>query len=174
MAEDNGSQHKVEYLDYRNSPNLLATDAVKMSCNLPPIFRQIIYNGSVYADGGLVDNFPVDALSTDGEILGSVTSTIDVTDPEDSFINYLYRVITLPIDTNTKLMVEKAKQIHNMTLVRMVFKGISPIDFGLNVDKRASIFNQGYIDAKSTDTKRMLNVLDWVWNDVWGDGFDFI
>ncbi len=48
------------YIDHENFPDLLCTDAVRMTCNIPFIFSKFTYNNKEYIDGGIVDNFPIE------------------------------------------------------------------------------------------------------------------
>ena len=173
ITVSNITKKKVEYLSHTTDPELLVTEAVKMSCSLPPVCQKIVYNGCSYVDGGLVDNFPFEALENKVGVLGSVVFSTDDTNigSDNSFINYMYRVVSLPVDTITKLRVAAAEHNHGIKIVKVKL-GISPIDFNISVDKKAQMFRKGYIDAKAIDSKRSLNIMDWAWEDVWEDNFD--
>jgi len=174
ITVSNITKKRVEYLSHTTDPELLVTEAVKMSCSLPPVCQKIVYNQCSYVDGGLVDNFPYQALENKTNVLGSVVFSSDDTNvgSEDSFINYMYRVVSLPVDTITKLRVAEAERNHGIKIVK-VRLDVSPIDFNINVDKKAQMFRKGYIDAKAIESKRSLNIMDWAWDDVWEDNFDF-
>lgn len=52
-----------EYLDYVNHPNLPCLTALRMSSTLPFLFRPFPYEGHLYLDGAVLDNFPVSQLN---------------------------------------------------------------------------------------------------------------
>jgi NTE family protein len=56
----NLTKNKIEYLNYKNSPDLLVTIACAMTSCLPIIFNPIEYNNCFYIDGGIKINYPVE------------------------------------------------------------------------------------------------------------------
>lgn len=55
----------VHYFDYKNNPDMPIRQAVRMSMSVPVIFRPVLWNDSVWVDGGVVDNFPMKAFHKD-------------------------------------------------------------------------------------------------------------
>ena len=51
-----------EYLNKDNSPDLKFTDAICMTSCIPILFEPIEYNGSLYIDGGVNNNFPYEKV----------------------------------------------------------------------------------------------------------------
>jgi len=62
--------HTLVYFNYKTSPDMRVLDAIRISVSFPFIFTKCAYKGDVYTDGGVLDNFPVDAVDTPGNILG--------------------------------------------------------------------------------------------------------
>ena len=54
----NISKQQLEKFNYKTEPDLLISDAVKMTINLPILFTKIEYKKSLYVDGGIIENFP--------------------------------------------------------------------------------------------------------------------
>jgi len=54
----NINRQQLEKLNYKNTPDLLISNAVHMSINLPFLFTKVKYNNSYYVDGGIIENFP--------------------------------------------------------------------------------------------------------------------
>jgi predicted acylesterase/phospholipase RssA len=50
---------KLADISYKTHPDLPFIKAVAMSCSLPILFKPIEYEGKMYIDGGLMDNFPI-------------------------------------------------------------------------------------------------------------------
>lgn len=61
----NHSTRQCEYLDYISNPHLPCLTALRMSSTLPFLFRPFPYEGSLYLDGAILDNFPVCQLTQD-------------------------------------------------------------------------------------------------------------
>jgi predicted acylesterase/phospholipase RssA len=59
----NYDRKECEYLDHINSPNLPCITALRMSSNLPFLFHPFTYEGSLYYDGAMLDNFPLSQLN---------------------------------------------------------------------------------------------------------------
>ena len=56
----NLNKNKLEYLNYKNSPELLVTQACAMSSCVPYVFNPIKYKNYYYVDGGLRSNFSIE------------------------------------------------------------------------------------------------------------------
>ena len=60
----NVSTQKCDYFDRHNTPNMKVSMAVKISMSIPFIFKQVTYNGQLYADGCLTNMYPHNAFQT--------------------------------------------------------------------------------------------------------------
>lgn len=91
---DTGRERK---LTPHSDPDLPVKAAVRMSAGIPIVFDVYAYQGHQYCDGGLVNNWPVDALPQDGTGLGMVTFSFN------DFIHYeLYHLLWDPIPPETR------------------------------------------------------------------------
>lgn len=169
VTVSNYTKLKVEYLNYRTNPDLPITEAVKMSCCLPPIFQSISYQNNIYIDGGMADNFPIDGLDNkNGDVLALAITTIYTKD-DDSFIDYTYKVMIFPSEILSSLRIDKTPK--NMTLIKICLKNISTVDFSVSKEIKANLFNQGERDAKTVESKKCLKIWDWSFHDHWDDNF---
>lgn len=62
--------HGVVYLSHANEPALPVAIALRMSFAVPFLFSAVRYNGALYVDGGVLNNFPVAAVRREGPVLG--------------------------------------------------------------------------------------------------------
>jgi len=53
---------KSEYLDYTTYPNLDCISAIKMSCSIPFLFEECMFNGNIYMDGAIIDSLPLEYI----------------------------------------------------------------------------------------------------------------
>lgn len=56
----NLTKNQIEYLNYKNSPDLLITHACVMSCCIPLIFNPFEYKKDFYIDGGIFSNYSLE------------------------------------------------------------------------------------------------------------------
>jgi predicted acylesterase/phospholipase RssA len=160
VAVSNVTKVKCEYLTYKTRPNMSCVDAVIQSCNLPIIFHSIFYEGSWIVDGGLVDNFPLRYID-DGssKILGIVTTGIDKSLPDNKFIGYFYRILMMPVYSNTKLRCELAKE--NTKIIKIVRNKSSLKLFSISCDDKMRMFWDGYYEAYIQDHSTYIHVKGW-------------
>jgi NTE family protein len=123
---------KIEYV----SQGELMTP-IQASCSVPAVFKPVQYNGSIYVDGGILDNLPVKAIHDKCDfVVGShcnfITSEFDVS----NFRNVIERTLLMAIHGNT--MISK-------TLCNVL---IEPPDAGVysafDLGKASEIFEIGY------------------------------
>lgn len=60
ICVSNITKARPEYFSVDTHPDLDVATAVRMSCSVPLYFAAVRYRGDIFADGCLVDNFPVD------------------------------------------------------------------------------------------------------------------
>uniref|UniRef100_A0A6C0LY11 PNPLA domain-containing protein n=1 Tax=viral metagenome TaxID=1070528 RepID=A0A6C0LY11_9ZZZZ len=152
IAVTNATLGKAEYLDYENSPGLSCIEAIKMSCNLPLVFQRVTYNGALYVDGGLLDNFPILYVDKKGEwnsILGIKTTIGSSTTSHspDNLPSYLYRLLFIPIGEIERMRLETLSD--RCYVVSIPVDNTSVIDFAIDTQDRKDMFNGGYAKAKS-------------------------
>lgn len=160
VAVSNVTKVKCEYLTYKTRPDISCVDAVIQSCNLPIIFHSILHEGSWMVDGGLVDNFPLKYID-DGvsKILGIVTTGIDTSLPDNKFIGYFYRILMMPIHSNTELRCALAKD--NTNLIKIVRNKSSLKLFSISCDDKMKMFWGGYTEAYIQDHSSYIHIKGW-------------
>lgn len=62
--------HSLVYFNHKNTPEVRVLDAIRVSVSFPFLFTKCTLGGDLYVDGGVLDNFPVDAIDSPGKILG--------------------------------------------------------------------------------------------------------
>ncbi|MBI9065749.1 MAG: patatin-like phospholipase family protein [Salinivirgaceae bacterium] len=60
ISVTNVSKHKNEIFSFETKPDMPVADAVRMSMSIPLYFNSIPYGGDHYADGGTVNNYPME------------------------------------------------------------------------------------------------------------------
>lgn len=100
----NLSKKQVEYIDYLSNPNIPCITALRMSSNLPFLFFPFQYNGSVYVDGGIYENFPVSQVPPDSKAIAFfIQENGDEGNSKESrvasfnIMSYLFEILHIPI-----------------------------------------------------------------------------
>jgi len=98
-------------LDYFNQGELIKP--LIASSALPPIFSPIEINGSLYSDGGVLNNFPIEPLLKCHKIIGSFVNPLTVIDKSEinSSLKLLYRVYHIGLDANNLKKFDKCNYV---------------------------------------------------------------
>jgi len=158
-----------EYLSYRNHPGMPIKDAVRMSMSIPIVFAPVKYQGCYYADGGLMDNYPIHVF--DGKYPGDYDAINDRVPPNKATLGF--RLMSDYDDTSseesTKEFPIKSIISYSMAVFQGLMKstafqyngdrnwsrsiqistcGISALDFGLSTKQKETLFNNGFKAAE--------------------------
>jgi predicted acylesterase/phospholipase RssA len=137
----------TEYIGPDNYPDIPCLIALRMSANLPLIFERFKYMHSFYIDGGITDNFPIaHAVTISKNVLGiylDVRENSVADNPEQGLINYILRLLAIPIINSTKYKMTLVKD--NCTLIPIQTKELSSIiEFNVKTKQRLDLFSLGY------------------------------
>lgn len=77
----NITKDKYESLNYKNAPDLSIIKAVRMTSNIPLLFKPIEHEGSLYVDGGLIENIKYSEICDNKKSIGIDIITTDLVDP---------------------------------------------------------------------------------------------
>ncbi len=158
ITTTNLSNMKREVLSNETNPQLSVLDAIKMSCNLPIVFKEINYNNNYYVDGGLTSNIPLDIILDINNEINIVNSSIEkilcictrgIPAPptyELSLMEYIYRVMMIPINTMSKTTVQSAPE--NVTIIDINIENIPLLINSISKKEKMDIFLSGYHTAE--------------------------
>lgn len=139
---------KALYINHKSHPDLEVGTAVQMSAAVPFFFVQVKWHGMVFADGGAVDNMPIDYFDhTDGkfddETLG--LHFLSTGDPErykaDSVLKVLEGIESAQMKNN------ELQSIQNYELRNIIEIDVGQVDsFNFNLSKKEKDFllHSGY------------------------------
>ena len=66
----NLDKKQPEYFSYISSPDMPIWKALRMSMAFPYVFSPIKHNGSIYVDGGVMENYPIEVFSNKEQSIG--------------------------------------------------------------------------------------------------------
>jgi NTE family protein len=108
-------------LDYFNSGDLIKP--LIASSALPPIFSPIEINGSLYSDGGVLNNFPTEPLTNKCDIIiGSFVNPLTPIKKAEinSSIKLLYRVYHIGLDGNNMKKFNKCAYVFSPPNIKTI------------------------------------------------------
>ena len=138
----NVTKKKKEYLSYLTHPDMLCIDAIRLSCSLPFVFNDCIYNEEYFIDGGFVDNCPF-SIVTDDDV-SAIIFTLEQKEEDEykSFIDKLYNIMTIPISELQMLQFSSINIKHHR--VTLVTDPIKIYDFNIDNSFKLELFSSGY------------------------------
>lgn len=162
ICVSNVTTMKEMRVDHITEPDLSIVEAMKMSCSIPIIFQRMYYRGNCVADGGLTNNFPWNYIPRSGTEKGKTLgvlicnpftenrareiSSVQICDERESFLNYMYNVMLLPMASLARLQRVGAYRSPSIKVVRAIWSKISVLRFALTPSEISEMFEYG-IDA---------------------------
>lgn len=147
VTVSNISKRRVEYFCASETPNASVVAAVRDSCTIPGLFCVRSRDGDVYADGGLVDNFPIlrgRLISDTGQVLGicyeNYPEELDDINDIRSFLAAVFETISSPPPNVSLLPTERVLVIESERIT---------LDFGAEPSKRFDWFCVGAHQARA-------------------------
>ena len=135
---------KYEILSRHTYPDMPCLVALRMSSNIPLIFKPYEYKKNLYIDGGITNNFPVDL----GEKYGNNILAINLYSNCNKYntsniLNYMYDIVSIPINQHMKNTIENTT---NKTVIVNLCKNktISSFNFKLDTTTILDMFSDGY------------------------------
>lgn len=138
----NVTKKTKEYLSYLTHPDMLCIDAIRLSCSLPFVFNDCMYNEEYFIDGGFVDNCPFSIVTE--EDVSAVIFTLEQKEEDEykSFIDKLYNIMTIPINELQTLQFSSINIKHYR--VTLVTDPIKIYDFNIDNSFKLELFSSGY------------------------------
>lgn len=161
----NRTKNKIEYISHQSHPDLSCIMALRMTTSLPLIFTKCIYNGNVYVDGGIADNFPIEYATKDSEkrdienkkvIIGIdfQTDKVDNIDNKNEtgikkIINEMYSIFNIPLSVLQDMKNSFYSEEKNANIKIISLKSsTSALNFTLSTRDMINVFSDGYIQTK--------------------------
>lgn len=145
--------------NWKTHPNMPVYLAVKLSMSVPFFFQPTEYQGSMYIDGAMLDNFPLDYFDNkkegkiDKNTIGLMLCAHEEMDPtyvpqfpRETFKEYL---ITLLSGMSTKaseahFRIEETKEFKLRRIIKLDTLDVQTLDFQLSDEKKVALIQSGY------------------------------
>ena len=137
------NESKSYYFSYDSHPDMQINLAVRMSIAIPFIFTSVLYNGLLFTDGGLMDNYPIEQTknmnNTIGIYIDSNKNYCKIDNLEEFTLSVLNCLFISNIDYNKK---------YNKNTIYIPADNLSSINFSMSELDKQKLFNLGYDYSK--------------------------
>lgn len=133
------------YLNHSSHPDLMVVHAMRMSISIPFIFTAVKYKNDLYADGGLLDNFPITLFGEDnkhllGLNLNQYINCSDINLEINSPQEYIFAIMTGIHHRFQTVKIEKYKE----RIIQIDSSGYNTFDFNLHPERLQKLTLLGY------------------------------
>jgi predicted acylesterase/phospholipase RssA len=142
----NYTQNREEILSVDTYPDMLVTDAIRMSSNVPIIFENFTYNDCLYFDGFIANNFPIHLLDKNDICLGIQTRWEDTKEKDSNNWKIFWNLFLVPL---AKIQDLKNEPFLNQTnIISINLQNYSLFDFKISITLMLDLFSEGFSAAK--------------------------
>jgi len=148
MNTTNVSSGRAEYFSPDTHSNFRISNAAKMSCCIPGIFRPVVYNDRLYYDGAIMDNLPICKAPPCSRVLAiSLEDMVEMNQDE-----YMTTIVNIPklsilrIQTMTIEMYKKEDKFNVFDVVRIIFTRAIPFTL-IVTDMDKTLYEDGCREA---------------------------
>ena len=164
---------KAIYLNYKSYPDLHVGKAVQMSSAVPFFFIQVKWNNMIFADGGVVNNMPIDYYDYDNGKFNDETLGIHFLSSEPDKYKCDTVLSMLEGIENAQIINNEQQSIQTYTLRHIIEINVGNIDafnFDLSEKEKSYLLNNGYNSVimffeKNKNIQRSWN--DWFKSWIW-------
>ena len=152
---------KTVYYSYKKTPSMSVRDALRISVSIPLYFEPIEELNEYYIDGGVYCHCPINVFEEyDPDLSKTVAFYIQNTINENKnhkitnifhFINILFKSMT----SYAERFQYKINYIPRTVFINP--KGISSIDFNIEIEKKRSLVRKGYRETNKFFSKKWIS-----------------
>lgn len=144
------TNQKSVVFSYHNTPDMEVAEAILISMSVPFLFEAVKKDNKLYADGGIMRNYPITLYDIGGvnyETLGFRLSKIEEYKNPNNIIEYIINIF------GCLLKAQEDNQMNNYTIrkrtINIETEKIFTFDFNIDESRYNYLFNQGYIATKN-------------------------
>jgi len=134
------NKHKIEYLSYKNYPEMKIIDAIRFAISLPYIFCVKKYQNKIFMDAGLIQNISFYNFEPKETLSILLMDKTDLEHNEITSLESFTKNLFLCLKKNYINKIEDER----FKIVNIICEEIDLLDFSLNVEKRTYLLNTGY------------------------------
>lgn len=143
----NYTMKKVEYISWKNYPDMPCILACTASCSIPIIFERCLYGDNYFIDGGIYDNLPIDypILQCDKKypLAFNIEYNYRPFEPSEKLHFYMYELYKIAINAGANNKCDIFKDKANIIQIRPSLE--HPVWWNIdNVIQLLDMFSDGY------------------------------
>ena len=135
----NLSKGQEELFSIDTTPNMSVITAIRISSSVPIIFTPITYNNSLYVDGALVNNFPINYCPKD-KTLGIYIKNCNENFDIDSIQSLIIKCLSITSDTIS----EKNLNLEYKNIIKIINPNSEFTKFDLTYEYKKNLIELGY------------------------------
>lgn len=140
---------EIEYISYKNYPDLNCLKALRMTSNLPFIFGEFFNNEYEYIDGGIVDNLPLSTIDVE---IPKIGIGFEYSEEEldlnigwgNKILNKIYKILMVPVSEREKEKIKNLCESHKIEYYKINPGKIMFYKFSITNQEKMDLFSIGY------------------------------
>jgi len=161
------STRKIEYFNYKNTPNMEISKAIQISTSLPFYYMLNDWDDKKWIDGGICNNFPIEYFDFyDGKFNNNTLGFFLKSDNEVKYKINSFNDIIKGIE-NIELSQYNLNKNRNIVIINS--KNISSIDFDISNEIKTQLINNGYTktidffnEIENNKIKKEIDYIDYI------------
>jgi NTE family protein len=125
----NVSASNSEYFCLDNTPDMSVVLALRISTSIPLIFCPVMHNNSIYVDGGLFNNFPIDYFTESNPLKDTIGISVINTLSKEENPNNIFTYIAMIINSMLNKLNDKTINTSKQNVVLMNINGDNLCDY---------------------------------------------
>ena len=138
LVGTNLTKMKIIYFSHETTPNMKIKDALRISVNIPFIFKPIIWNNDIYVDGSLLDNNLYNKENSN-IIYIKLSNTLQISHKILDIKDYIYTIINI---LYYKIK-EKNSYINLFQTILIINNEILSTDLELSINEKNKLIEYG-------------------------------
>ena len=146
----NLNKYCYKKFNYSDTPNVKVLDAIRMSISIPFVFTCVEYEGDIFVDGGLIENYPIDLFKNNlDNVLGfklinhGELETHTVDNPIDDIESYIYHILSCYVVQKEK-HTSRSNEFKKCTVYIHTEGVTQSVNFALTPQEKYKLIEIGY------------------------------
>jgi NTE family protein len=146
----NLNKYRYKKFNYIDTPDVKVLDAIRMSISIPFVFTTNEYEGDLYVDGGLIDNYPIGLFNNSlDKVLGfklvnhGELESHDIDHPIDDIESFIYHILTCYVVQKEK-HTSRREEFKKCTVYIHTENITQSVNFGLTAQEKHKLIEIGY------------------------------
>jgi NTE family protein len=128
----------VEYISYKNNPDLELYTLILMSSAIPGFLPPVLYKNKMYIDGGILDNIPLSQLSKDAWGICPIEDTSFIESESINFVKFFLGIHQMIVTS-----LQKEVKLNHKNIILIDTKHVEVTSFNVTYDDKITLIYSG-------------------------------